>query len=266
MLRLAAVPESHPLHGTIQTVACRDVKQHRSPLHYLFHTFKIKPADYETIMSASRPPNCKDNLQTHVAANREDTHEEDLLDESEVCIYADGSGMDGKAAAVVVLYRRGTEVASLRYQLGPLAWHTTYEAEIAGVVLALQLVCKEETADTVWIRLDNQAVVQSLAGRKAKPMQSFLDNVHSLCDAWWREDRQQHKSISISWASGHNGVAGNEWADDEAKKAIGEGSSPSTDLPQILRGEELPCSLTAAGLAFKSDMFKRWRSLWKDSP
>ena len=78
----------------------------------------------------------------------------------------------------------GTEVASLRYQLGLLTWHTTYEAEIAGVILALQLVRNDNTANTVSIRLDNQAAVQALVSRRAKPAHSLLDKVHSLCDAW----------------------------------------------------------------------------------
>ena len=242
------------------------MKRHRSPLHQLFHTFEVKPADYETITPASCPPNRKDNLWTHVTVNREDSRDEDLSDEAEAHVYADGSGMDGMAGAAAVLYRGGTEVASLHYQLGLLTWHTTYEVEIAGVILALQLVHNDNTANTVLIRLDNQAVVQALVSWRAKPAHSLLDKVHGLCDAWRREDRQQRKPINISWISGHDGVTGNEQADIKAKRAIKEGSSPGLDLPLAFQGEELLCSITVASSAFKDDLFKRWKLIWSKSP
>ena len=74
------------------------------------------------------------------------------------------------------------------YHLGPLLQHTTYEAEIFGVLLALQLVREEDEADTVSIRLDNQAIVWALTSLRAKPVQSLLDVVHELCDDWKKRD------------------------------------------------------------------------------
>ena len=141
------------------------------------------------------------------------------------------------------------------------------EAKIVGVLLALQLVREEEDeADTVSIRLDNQAIVRALTSHRAKPAQSLLDMVHELCDDWKKRDRWHHTHIKISWVSGHDGVAGNEWADTEAKKAVEKGSSPGAMLPVETQGDKLPTSLTAAGATFKDALCVQWRTLWAGSP
>ena len=158
-LRLAALPDTHPLYKPLRIAARRDVKRHRSTLHQLIHAYGIRPDDYETISIASRAPNCRSGPQTQVAGSREESKEDDLRDEAELCAYADGSGLDGKAGVATVLYRRGQEVKSLRYSLGSLEHHTTYEAEIVGVILALHLLLEDEEAELASIKLVNQAVV-----------------------------------------------------------------------------------------------------------
>ena len=132
----------------------------------------------------SHPPNRNDSLLMQKAESREESREEDLLDDSEVCVYSDSSGLNGEAGAVAILFRGGRELGTARYHLGPLLRHTTYEAEIVSVLLALQLVREEDEADTVSIRLDNQAVVRALASRRAVPVQSLLRMVHELCNNW----------------------------------------------------------------------------------
>ena len=50
------------------------------------------------------------------------------------------------------------------------------------MLLVLQLVREEDEADTISIRLDNQAVVRALTSHRVKLAQSLLDVVHELCD------------------------------------------------------------------------------------
>ena len=142
----------------------------------------------------------------HIAESREESREEDLLDDSKVCVYSDGSSLNVKAGAMAILFQGGQELGTAHYHLGLLSRHTTYEAETVGMLLALQLVREEDEADTVSIRLDNQAVVQALTSCRAKPVQSLLDTVHELCDDWKKRDRQRRTHIKISWVSGHDGV------------------------------------------------------------
>jgi len=88
----------------------------------------------------------------------------------------------------------------------------------------------------------------------------------NLCDEWRKKDHVQRTRINIGWITGHDGVEGNERADAEAKKVIQEGSSPHSMLPELLQNEELPRSITAAGLTFRTEVLTSWRSLWKGSP
>src|SRR6266481_364019 len=194
-LWLVALPDTHPLHKLLRVAVCRDIKRHRSTLHQLVHTYGINPDDYETISVDNRAPNRRSGPQTWIAGSQEESREDDLRDDAELCAYMDGSGMDGKAGAAAVLYRRGREVKSLRYCLGSLEHYTTYEAEIVGVILALHLIQGDSEAETASDKLDNQAVVWALSGHKASPAQALLDIMHGLCDDWCRADRQRCKHV-----------------------------------------------------------------------
>ena len=159
------------------------------PLHYLFHAFNIQPSECETIAPAICPPNEDSVTQLRIAGTREESKEDDVEDRVEVCIYSDGSGVDGSAGAAAVLFWDGLEVRSVRYQLGSLTQHTTYEAEVIGVLLALELLHQEWRVHTASIKLDNQAVIQALGMCSTKPVQSLLNMVHDACKEWTADDR-----------------------------------------------------------------------------
>ncbi|KAJ7655712.1 hypothetical protein DFH06DRAFT_903590, partial [Mycena polygramma] len=68
--------------------------------------------------------------------------------------------------------------------------------------------------------------------------------------------------ITVRWAPGHIGIAGNERADEEAKKAAqGKDSSNLEEIPPELHGE-LPWSKSAVRQAFnaglKADVARDW--------
>ena len=161
---------------------------------------------------------------------REESKEDDAEDRAEVHVYSDGSGIDSSAGAATVLFRDGLEVRAIHYQLGPLTQHMTYEAEVIGVLLVLELLRQERRVHTASIKLDNQVVIQALGVCSAKPVQSLLNMVHDACEEWTAGDRRGRRRLGISWISGHDGVKGNERADEEARKAVSDGSSLREDL------------------------------------
>jgi hypothetical protein len=197
-IRLVALPASHPLHKPIKTCTNRLIRRHPSPLHNLLRTFDLKLGDYETITPALQPPNQPPLFKTDIADSREESREADLADTSDAKVYTDGSGAEGNAAASAVMYKKGRYARTLRYCLGPLADHTTYEAEATGVILALELLSKERGINTAVVLLDNQAVIQALSYVKPRPAQFLLNHAHELANIIAATSRWQSFGTSDS--------------------------------------------------------------------
>ena len=222
--------------------------------------------DCEKIASSTHPPNKDSTLRLQIADTWEESREEVEDDKAHVQVYLDGLGLEGMVGAVAVLFRDGQEVWTIRYQLGPLTCHTTYGAEVVGVILAAELINRECAAHTATIRLDNQAVIQVLGGCSAKLAQYLLDLVHKACKGWLTDRQCNCRQLTISWVSGHNGIQGNERADSEARAAACNRLSPEKELPEVLLEQALPCSLTTMSGAFKESMWDRWKFIWVKSP
>jgi hypothetical protein len=65
------------------------------------------------------------------------------------------------------------------------------------------------------------------------------------------------RGITFRWISSHSGVAGNERADKEAKKAAEGQSSRRELLPPLLR-KKLPKSATATKRVFREKIMQKW--------
>ncbi|KAF9232844.1 hypothetical protein BU15DRAFT_8960, partial [Melanogaster broomeanus] len=72
----------------------------------------------------------------------------------------------------------------------------------------------------------------------------------------------------VRWISGHDGVEGNELADEEAKKAAKDPrqTSRTPRLPTYLQRKPLPLSIAATKQAQQDITKKRWARLWAKSP
>ena len=159
------------------TCACWRVKRHLSPIHTLLRTYNIKPTDYETFSSASQPPNGTCQLTTDIASSRDNSKEADLADGATLKIYTDGSGQDGMAGTAAVLFERGEVARVLRYQLGPLEYHTTYEAELVVILLGVWIAQQALDADSASIKANSQAAIQALHAHKKGPGSYLLDEI-----------------------------------------------------------------------------------------
>ena len=115
----------------------------------------------------------------------------------------------------------------------------------------LELIHREHSISSATIRLDNQAVIQALGSRSAKPAQALLNLVHEGSNDWLTSDSSGWRQLGIHWISGHDGVHGNEHTDEEARRAVSIGSSPESELLETLQGHILPCSLAALCGKFK---------------
>ena len=224
-----------------------------------------RPSKFETIAPASRPPNRKYNVPTEITSSREESKEADANDKATFKVYTDGSGQDGMAGAAAVLYKGHALVGSLCYHLGSLEQHTTYEAELIGILLGLWLIRREPDADSASLKVDSQAAIQALNVHKPRLGGHILDEIQELSDSLHVRSLSDLQ-LKISWISGHDGVAGNEKVDEEAKVAAKGDSSPWQELPTLLQSGPLPFGATAVKQHFWAELTKNWREIWASSP
>ena len=102
-LRIAALPDTHPLYDIFRKWARRYIKTHRLPLHELLDTFNIVPGSIEMRQPIRIPLSSTLKANIHVSG-LEGEGEEDIVQEDnsiqaelEVTrVYSDGSGIDGQ--------------------------------------------------------------------------------------------------------------------------------------------------------------------------
>ncbi|KAF9521911.1 hypothetical protein CPB83DRAFT_751457, partial [Crepidotus variabilis] len=68
----------------------------------------------------------------------------------------------------------------------------------------------------------------------------------------------------VVWTPGHEGLVGNERADEEARKASEEGSSRERLLPKYIR-KPLPHSQAAVKAAYRKELLERAKGQWRKS-
>ena len=84
-------------------------------------------------------------------------------------VFTDSSRTDSKVRAATSLYINFTHVATLWYHLGKDTEHMVFEAEGVGLILATQLLSRNEATFPATIFTDNQAVIRSGVHPTAKP-------------------------------------------------------------------------------------------------
>ncbi|KAH7887137.1 hypothetical protein F5I97DRAFT_1791015, partial [Phlebopus sp. FC_14] len=116
-----------------------------------------------------------------------------------------------------------------RVHLGPKNDYSVYEGELAGVILALDIIASERFVTDATILTDSQQVVRSLARRgrgsssRPSPSPAGLLGRHSV-ERFYAMlgsllSQRRTLKLHVAWVPGHMGIDGNECADREAKAA-----------------------------------------------
>ncbi|KAF5366709.1 hypothetical protein D9758_006447 [Tetrapyrgos nigripes] len=264
------LPENHLLRKLAQKAFQKqDVKKYPPPLRLLPRLFSpSSPSKIETITPRTQPHTYIPSFTRDIAVNKDQAAKQERLNKRHINIYTDGSGIDNSAGAAAVLINKDDPSKSqvLRYYIGPLTQHNTYEAEGVGVILGLELLRKSRAArqeDTNMIGLDGKSVIEATFNLKHRPGQYILNEILRVTDAL---STGTTPPLVLTWISGHVGLHGNELADEEAKRAAQGETGGSCPLPSFLRGKTLPASVSALKQHFHTTLLHQWGEDFAQSP
>ena len=265
-VRLAALPNSHPLRKQYRLAGSRKWKRHRSSLHYMTQLYGIRTDEVETLPAVRRNPAERHHIPTRIEIPVDKTalKHADRIATDVIKVYTDGSACDGKVGAVAVLTRNGKPDRILRLYMGNVNQHTVYEAEQVGLIMGLHLLATEKKGGKKCaIGLDNQAVINSLQTELTNPGHHLAAEALRLATNL-NNKRGKKYSLTIRWTARHSGIKGNEKADKEAKNAVAGQSSDKKLLPKYLR-KKLKRSVSALRQANNVERNETWRKEWHAS-
>ena len=167
-----------------------------------------------------------------------------------VTVYTDGAyhHNDHRAAFAFAIFHNRTWHDG--YGWCPAA--SSFDAELRAIKAALEHVTTKSDQDHVTVIIDNKAAANSLFNFEVKSSQMSVIRINLLLHSWLSGD--QRRSISIRFAPSHQGVFGNERADELTK--VGLGLCP-TNPPCILRSHFIAQQ--------RRDAEREWQHLWKDA-
>ena len=128
-----------------------------------------------------------------------------------LAIWSDGSRLEnGRCGAWLAWQEQGGAWKTQGFPLGK--GHEVFDAELLGVVQALQVAGKVGDQRPVTILLDSQAAIARLRHTQPGPGQALMTQAHAIA----KRLHAQCSQLTIQWVPGHVGVEGNERADQAA--------------------------------------------------
>jgi ribonuclease HI len=266
-VRLASVPAEHSLHNLVKHSTSRYIRRHWSPLHTMFSHFKFNQRCMEKIPFKPCNPAHTGELPfvIKIPPSKEASIEEAMKANERVQVYSDGSAANNKVGAAAILICPGKLHCTLHHHLGPASEHTVHEAELVGILLALQLVKSEKKGQTSFlIGMDNQAALAAFKSDMRSPAHSLAREALRQGNMIQKSRNKKKYSLTLQWTAGHKGILGNELADMEAKCAAEGLTSDATLLPPHLK-RMLATNASAVKQKYNHELKQRWINEWRSS-
>jgi len=144
--RFQTLPQKHPINPCIKRAATTISVSFTSPLEYLTTTFpEYMSTTLETIHPFPKPPWWQPTAHIDLSSNKKEAkqrHDQTARDPSTICIYTDGSGIEGEIGAAA--YCPTTSEIRQQY-LGKDSSQNVYVAELFAVKLAIDIVHESPT-------------------------------------------------------------------------------------------------------------------------
>jgi ribonuclease HI/exonuclease III len=260
-LRLASLPDKHPLRKPVNICAKSAVKKHLSPLHNLLRSLDANISEIDTKPTKTHNPSkpLLPPFTVSIPPDKESSKREAQTNSDEIQVFSDGSIMDDKVGAAAILTRPNKVHRTLHLHLGKSSEYTIYDAELAGLLLGIHLIKTEKKARCeTTLGADNQAAITAVHNELSTPAHYLARHILRTATQIQKTRGNQNYALTLRWTAGHVGIDGNELVDTEAKNAAKGQSSNSDLLPYILRRK-----LKISTAALKQNQNKRSRARWK---
>lgn len=230
-LRLASAPPSHPLHKAVLKCA-KGRKRHAPPLQLILRHLNFNPCEI-----GKWTPKGEVKALTPILVTAFPTRNQacvaERLDNSHIQVYVDGSSSCDGVSSAAVLYEGGRQKMTLGHRLGDQGGRSVLEAELAAILLALQLILLVPLVDDATIFLDSQLALRSLDGQPVGAPRALVVAIRRALNK--ARNHVGGTEITLRWCPGHAGSRGNEMADTEARAAARGRQYPADIIPIFLK-------------------------------
>src|SRR5579859_3577927 len=231
MTRLQTLPAKHPtktwLRKAVRYWTTTNSTRFNSNLEYFVKKYpQYVTETMEEIHPYINPPWWSlSNTTIHIANAPKDEakkEHEDFLEENNdpntLHVYTDGSGIAKHIGAAA---HSPTIPATAHQYLGNADTANVYAAELTAIHLGINMGEKyAEQFNKCYIHVDNQSSIRAISKPKQQSGQYIVRKILQDLDAL--QHRRPNLEFKIKWVPGHMDIAGNDKADEEAKKAAQE--------------------------------------------
>jgi len=172
--------------------------------------------------------------------------------DDKIIVYSDGSqserGYNG--SGIFIANSDFSKQDSMAWNLGKEC--EVYDAEIYAIYKALETGNDRVDIETldIWIFSDSQAVLKGLASGQNRANRALYGKIYSIA----KNIKEKGVNIHIEWVPGHEGIYGNEKADQAAKYGA-DWVEPTPSL--------LGTSISFLNTKLREEVLSDWSKIWK---
>jgi ribonuclease HI len=259
-IRLAAIPDSHPLAKAV-TKCARGRKRHIPPLQAILHFAGRKPSDFDKKPPPPRTTRAPITPRQfpHKAQAIMDVH----TDHPHVQVFADGTAKKEGVATAAVLTVNGRRRLVSGVRLGDKGNISVLDAELAGILLTTHLIHSIPAVDSATIFTDSQLAIRSLDGEEVGATTSLVRAVARAVKRVRARDRGT--TAVIQWCPGHQDIPGHEMADREASLVAKGKTFDPTLIPPLLCNYTPPMNVSTLQRKLKEESRELAKLHWLTS-